>query len=194
MKPITFNTDMVKAILARRKTQTRRPIKPQPDSRHCRIDFEGGILKESSRINGCWHVGRTWQPKYQPGKILGVIKETIFTRAVRKLFPSLWDLIWKFYVDEWIKVTGVRVERVQDISDKDIAAEGIEVPICPSCGYTEYDCRVQMDHNLCPMPEPLSPRPEFMDLWNSLYPGSWERNDWVWNIEFERYNNCKERK
>lgn len=48
-------------------SQHREPIKPQPDSRHCRIDFEDGILKESSQINGCWHVGRTWKPRYPGG-------------------------------------------------------------------------------------------------------------------------------
>ena len=62
----------------------------------------------------------------------------------------------------WLKVTDVRVERLQDIDDNGILAEGLNV----GC--------------------------YFDDLWNStikkkdlaLY--SWDANPWVWVIEFER--------
>jgi len=38
-------------------------------------------------------------------------------------------------------------------------------PRCPGCGYTEQDCREQMDHHLCGLPEPAKPRPiRFADL------------------------------
>lgn len=40
-----------------------------------------------------------------------------------------------------------------------------EPPRCPGCGYTEQDCREQMDHHLCGLPEPATARPiRFADL------------------------------
>lgn len=42
-----------------------------------------------------------------------------------------------------------------------------DTPRCPGCGYTEQDCREQMDHHLCGLPEPapVKPRPiRFADL------------------------------
>lgn len=68
MKPILFTKDNRLKFIAGTKTQTRRVIIPQPDSRHCRIDFENGVLKESSKINGCWHVNRIWKPRYSVGE------------------------------------------------------------------------------------------------------------------------------
>lgn len=74
-----------------------------------------------------------------------------------------------------LEITGVRVERLQDISEQDAVAEGI--------GLTQAAIGVPMtrpDH----MPMPIF---MYKSLWESLNgPGSWDANPWVWVIEFRR--------
>lgn len=76
-----------------------------------------------------------------------------------------------------LEVTGVRVERLQDISEADAIAEGIAVTSngCYHCGFDELgeiECR--------------SPVTAYAWLWNSINgPGSWAENPWVWVIEFK---------
>lgn len=68
MKPILFNTQMVKAILEGRKTVTRRVIKPQPQGQPHRMD-------NSSCWPGCFADSKSsnvYKPPYQPGDILYV--------------------------------------------------------------------------------------------------------------------------
>ena len=65
----------------------------------------------------------------------------------------------------WLEVTGVRVERVQDITEEDAVAEG-----------------VQMNG-----PAALTDRTSFAHLWDSINARrgySWESNCWVWVVEF----------
>ena len=70
----------------------------------------------------------------------------------------------------WLKVTGIRVERVQDITRTDIRAEGVTISAHMSneesykAAYTKA----------------------WTDAWQSCYPESWERNDHVFVYEFER--------
>lgn len=69
------------------------------------------------------------------------------------------------------EVTRVRLERIQEISVEDCIAEGFELDECiglSACGGPCDDCRPKG-----------SARTQFRDLWDSLYPGSWDRNDWV---------------
>lgn len=77
----------------------------------------------------------------------------------------------KEYARIWLEVTGVRVERVQEISVEDCIAEGL------STKYREYDAYVDLNV-------------QFKNLWDSINgkkPGcSWEDNAWVWVIEFRR--------
>lgn len=50
--------------------------------------------------------------------------------------------------------------------------QSVRVPSCPGCGYTEQDCREQMDHHLCGLPEPAPARPvRFSDLPPQLLDG-----------------------
>jgi len=72
-----------------------------------------------------------------------------------------------------LKITNVRVERVQDITEEDAIAEGISLP-----NYAEQ--AIKDVH----YPEPSA---IYADLWESINgKGSWEKNPWVWVIEFEK--------
>ena len=65
-----------------------------------------------------------------------------------------------------LEITGVRVERLQDISRGDSMAEGCPFP------------------NMANGPDP---RRWYAELWESINgPGSWGRNPWVWVVEFRR--------
>jgi hypothetical protein len=109
------------------------------------------------------------------------------------------------YMPKWasrttLEVTGVRVERLQDISEADAIAEGVEPPetervdhdwsICPQCGGTGlYN---GLGANLGVMPdcdcfECDTYVKRYQHLWNHINrPGSWESNPWVVVIEFRR--------
>lgn len=68
MKPILFNTQMVKAILEDRKTVTRRVVKPQPQGQSYRMDNSScwpGRFADSKSAN-------VYKPPYQLGDILYV--------------------------------------------------------------------------------------------------------------------------
>jgi len=64
-------------------------------------------------------------------------------------------------------IKSIRPERVREITAPDIRNEGTpDTPHDSNCLIAE--------------------RQSFIDLWDSLYPGSWERNDWVWRYGLER--------
>lgn len=84
----------------------------------------------------------------------------------RKWNPSTHMPRWASRIT--LEVTGVRVERLQDISGEDCWAEGIE---CAGWDSEKYG---SVTH--C-----------YRDLWESINgPGSWKTNPWVWVIEFKR--------
>jgi hypothetical protein len=75
-----------------------------------------------------------------------------------------------------LEITGVRVERLQDISHEDAIAEGIE-PIEPK-GWKDYQGTAQRY---------MSPATSFQSLWFSINGlESWQANPWVWVIEFKK--------
>lgn len=70
-----------------------------------------------------------------------------------------------------LEITGVRVERLQDISEADCIAEGCAGGHGAIPGY-DYAA---------------TPIEHYHWLWNSINGrGSWEQNPWVWVIEFKR--------
>lgn len=190
-RPILFSAPMVRAILAGTKTQTRRVIKPQPPSNCVRpMAYEGTWTWEYMR-HGV-HLGPDC-PYGKPGDTLWV-RETwglmglggVAARPTPLFKPGLVfaadsterPLRWRssIHMPRWasrisLRVTSVRVERVQDISEEDAIAEGVE-------GY---------DPEACWNAGTRSARMVFRDLWVSINGAeSWEANPWVWVVGFER--------
>ena len=218
MKPIIFNTEMVRAILDGRKTVTRRVIKPR-----YRED-EGGFqvctnkktgeqwVEKSDWDEGSFDPPRYIKPPYMPGDIL-YVRETWNTTDECGLFPP-WpstgihymyladapesqaakDAKWRPSIHMpkeaariFIRVTDVRVERLQSIDEDGAIEEGCVPVACPACFGFGGRCT---DCNGTGAIEPALL--DFVDIWNStikkkdlpLY--GWESNPWVWVIEFER--------
>ena len=176
MKPILFSTNMVRAILDNRKTVTRRVVKPQPLWRKPPIQQSG---RPEYWAN--WDDEKIYKSPYRPGDTL-YVRET-FWPGVAGVYEYKADYednpgyAWKPSIHMpreasriFLRVTGVRVERLQDISMKDVRNEGIE-----------YDIE-----------RPVASYGKFVELWDStIRPGiralyGWGGNPWVWVIEFER--------
>lgn len=215
---------MVQAILAGRKTQTRRVIKPQPHD----IDD-----RTSEEVNAAWQEG--FIPEKCPYGAVGDVLygrerftdvndhgcpailyyadyETLDFMADEKYHCSDGSLnyehphIKKYHYSQWVgdvdsgephhgwkpsthmprwasritlEITDIRVERLQDISEDDCAAEGV------------LECDGMFDHveyaHYCnQMREVFGDlRPMYRQLWESIYgEGSWDENPWIWVIEF----------
>lgn len=92
-----------------------------------------------------------------------------------KLRPSLHMPRWASRID--LLITGIRVERLNSISEQDARAEGITDGGCLNCGESE-PCG-------CDNPKPDATE-SFAHLWQSIYGDeNWFSNPWVWVIEFE---------
>jgi hypothetical protein len=88
---------------------------------------------------------------------------------VPKWRPSIYMPRWASRIT--LEVKGVRVERLQDISEDDARAEGCD----PARWIDETDVGME------------GYREGFARLWNKINgPGAWEANPWVWAISFER--------
>lgn len=174
--PILFNMDMVRAILDGRKTVTRRKVK-NPAKPPC---LAGDILyvretwaeiknADSSHIKYVYRATDTY-----PFGVKGYIVKFKWRPSIH--MPKKAARIW-------LKVTDVRVERLQDMSRDDAIKEGIHYCECPD-GYTWKE---QADMNKCYITTMWAMKA----LWNSTIKKSgidlygWDANPWVWVIEFE---------
>jgi hypothetical protein len=172
-RPILFSTPMVRALLEGRKTQTRRyagdgEFWSQQDIQKCRYGQPGDRL---------W-VRETWKPHPDP-----VNNAPIIYKATD---GGCWpDLPWRpsIHMPRWasrilLEITGVRVERLQETSEKDAIAEGIErINAGDHWAWRDYSGNRQT----------LSPVFSYQSLWESINgPDSWAVNPWVWVLEFRR--------
>lgn len=195
IKPILFNTEMVRAILEGRKSCTRRIVKPQqligmlPDK--CKNGAPEEFLKEKKLMfkpycdmTDIELINTAYKAPYQPGNIL-YVRETWKKAPNGYYYYEDWqkndiaDITkWKPSIHMpkeaariWLKVTDVRVERLQDMTDDDAEAEGCFDYTSTALG--------------------------FPDVWDSTIKKSdldrygWAADPWVWVIEFKQ---CKKRR
>jgi hypothetical protein len=97
--------------------------------------------------------------------------------AAFKWRPSIHMPRWACRIT--LEVTDVRVQRLQEISEKDAIAEGIE---------PEY-VRAYMSAEEMAGADGRDPWDVFADLWDSINAKrgfSWDSNPWVWAITFKR--------
>lgn len=176
MKPILFNTQMVRAILEGRKSVTRRVVKPQPIAAVKTLYQKDGTNIWRTYGSDCWYEFRA---PCVPGDILwvretwakdpfrnGYIYPTEVPGAGQKWKPSIH--MPREAARIFLRVTGVRVERLQEIDDAGVVSEGLEI----GCYFDELWNRTIKPKD----------RPTY----------GWDTNPWVWVIEFERINKEEE--
>lgn len=81
-----------------------------------------------------------------------------------------------------LELTDVRVQRLQEISEADAVAEGIETnEAWPGSFYRNYLMHTDQDVRCLP------PVQSYRTLWESINgPGSWDANPWLWALTFRR--------
>ena len=89
----------------------------------------------------------------------------------------------KWVARDWIEITGVRPEPLQEISEQDAIAEGME-----EIGETRVAGRLRMEwKSYIEGATCLSAVAAYSTKWESIHgPGSWEANLYVWVYEFQR--------
>lgn len=196
-RPILFSAPMVRAILDGSKTQTRRVVKP-------RKDLAFGVPLAAHELAGEVNNGEfTNSPFGQPGDRLWV-RESFWGCDASGFGDQpcvVYDDEWvgrEYHPAEirpWarkfgripsihmprdcsritLEITGVRVERLQSISDMDAIAEGVK-PTSDGAFHIEEDRYRAPDPAEC-----------YARLWESINgAGTWAANPWVWVIEFKR--------
>lgn len=195
-RPILFSGSMIKAILEGRKIKTRRIVKPQPPegfrlwgrcidehaswTDHPLQGEKGNIVRATcpyGKPGDTLWVRETFGPGFgdNPVPTLGYVAY----RADGEYPARLKDThVWRpsIFMPRWasritLKITEVRAERLQDISEADAIAEGVTLP---ERTVTHYD-GIWKHH--------------FRTLWDALNAKrgyGWDVDPWVWVIRFEK--------
>jgi len=200
-RPILFNAPMVRALLDDSKAQTRRVARhPALQGLSHIVDCGAGWWgDEEGDVQVCCPYGK-------PGDRLWVREKFRGCRAyeVQGYPPKDWGNkpIWfeadgpapgntnawairarpSIYMPRWasritLEVTGVRVQRLQEISESNASSEGLKFN---SNHLGPWSFEGGQDW--------LSAREAYRELWRQIHgPDSWEANPWVWVVEFKRW-------
>lgn len=220
-RPILFSAPMVRAILDGRKTQTRRVAKPvkHPDLGNV---YAPGVLVLEREPQ---HVIDRACPYGQPGDRL-YVRETwaqpttldpgpTFYRAdypdnvlgKYENLPPAEAITWKPSIHMpralsriLLEINGVRVERLNDCSEADAQAEGVEPVdseredpdhlICRWCGGTRLYDAISPSGGVLPDTDCAhcdTHVKRYQQLWDHINGAdAWTANPWVWVVEFRR--------
>lgn len=220
-RPIIIHGDMVRAILRGEKTQTRRPVKPQPAT-GCIYSINGAhnaalhLTDAGCQVRYIPPTGRSKDhlllcPFGHPGDRLWV-RETFREYYPKEGWPApkalykadgiarLEDtetgktISWRpsIHMPRWasritLEITDINAERVQDITEDDARAEGVNpefrTVVARSDGGPDYHI-------------PCSYRGGFANTWDAIYAKlsglSWDEDPWVWAITFRRVETSHE--
>lgn len=204
-RPILFSGAMVRAILDGRKTQTRRVVKPQPFEMHkfehairaCWSEREAPcfepVLCPYGQVGDRLWVRETYMCeelkngsdgiRFRADNAFILIENTQAADAWLLRPETKWDR-WlpSIFMPRWasritLEITGIKVERVQEISAQDADAEGTT---------SHYHC-TEPTH-LVDGTHRCDPIGDYRRIWDSInrkkYP--WASNPWVWVIEFKQ--------
>lgn len=199
IKPILFNTEMVRAILDGRKSCTRRVVKFPVNRYTNNVPLADKVVLQELRCDKANFLEKPFfsfgmNLPYQPGDIL-YVRETWKKAPNGYYYYEDWqkdDIAdvtkWKPSIHMpkeaariWLKVTDVRVERLQEITVESALAEGTDKYIHLNGKFDENAILTS-----------------FMGIWNSTIKNSdldrygWNANPWVWVIEFEQCEKPKE--
>jgi hypothetical protein len=192
-RPILFSGPMVRAILDGSKTQTRRMVKDAQPAGIGRCHWSNTGWAHLRLSGGC-----SCQPVHCPHGTPGDrlwVRETWAherdgtgcpddTGVLYRATDPGWDdegtgLRWRpsIFMPRiasriLLEITDVRVQRLQEISDEDARAEGIDLQ-----GFRSLTEGIAgREHRI-----------KFHDLWEDIHgDGSWNTNPWVWAITFRR--------
>lgn len=201
--PSIFSGPMVRALFEGRKTQTRRIVKLPTKGEYVRPDMggwaattvgggksfvvrRGGAREPAPEFVAIWNqtTGTCLAARYQAGDRLWV-REAFATdgpvvryvatdhiHELRKKKPSIHMPRWASRLS--LIVTSVKIERLQDISDPDIMAEGV---VAFTSGPTPmFGIHVEGGYEHAG----LTPRETFINLWCTLHgPAAWNDNPFV---------------
>lgn len=206
-RPILFSGEMVRAILAGRKTQTRRVVRiperpglvahpedafPDPGlggGGYLHVPYTSATDRYTHRVWYPYGIGtrlwvrETWAT-WPEGEIRIRHTDTLYRAdeprtAVQRWRPSIHMPRWASRIT--LEVTAVRVERLQDITEDDARAEGV----------TQTDGRWWdgAPHAVKGTPRALpTAREAYADLWDAINGkrAPWSSNPWVWVVSFRK--------
>ncbi len=210
--PMIFSGPMVRALRADLKTQTRRIVSDRNSKLRSLYSNVRSRIEPGDRIR----VKETWAAVW-PGESPVPLKEcTIEYRADANgaKYPACWDDAepedakrsaprWRSSASmprwasrETLEVTGVRAERLRDISEADILAEGVRVP-CIKPGEVLWRIGAKYSPaSYLPSGKTIRTasgletlRAHYASSWDSRHAKSghgWDANDFVWVYDFRR--------
>lgn len=192
---ILFSGAMPEAAMSGRKTQTRRLVKfkwmgtsqelMRKSSFELAYKCPYGKPGDRLRFLGTWAVAREYdrvKPSLLPSDVRIWSVYSVESKPIwcGKSRPGRFMPKWMRSQMPLAEITGIRVDRLQDISEEDAESEGVDV-FEDGMGYSILKANGQRGgwHRTA--------KGVFIDLWESINgDGSWDLNPWVWVVEFRR--------